>query len=164
MVFDLDPGEGTTLVECCEVALLIAELLGERGLRSFPKTSGSKGLHLYVPTAGEATWETVRQDAHQIAEQLERDHPALVLSTMRKALRAGKVFIDWSQNHPAKTTVVAYSLRARAEPTASTPVSWEEVARCAEVSDPELLIFTAPAVLDRVDRLGDLFAPLVQPR
>jgi bifunctional non-homologous end joining protein LigD len=164
MVFDLDPGEGTTLVECCRVAHLIADLLGERGLQSFPKTSGSKGLHLYVPTDEDATWETVRQDAHEIAERLERDHPKLVLSTMRRALRAGKVFIDWSQNHPAKTTVAAYSLRARPEPTASTPISWEEVTRCVEESDPGLLLFTAPAVLDRVDRLGDLFAPLVQRR
>ena len=160
MVFDLDPGEGTTLVECCRVALLIAELLDERGLDSFPKTSGSKGLHLYVPTAGGTTWDEVRQDGHQIAEQLERDHPELVLSTMRKALRAGKVFIDWSQNHPAKTTVAVYSLRARPEETVSTPISWDEVAKCAEDSDPELLVFTAAAVLDRVETLGDLFAPL----
>lgn len=159
MVFDLDPGEGTTVVECCEVALLIAELLEGRGLASFPKTSGSKGVHLYVPTVEGTTWEEVRSDAHQIAEQLSHDHPELVLSSMRKALRAGKVFIDWSQNHPAKTTVAAYSLRARPEQTVSTPISWEEVARCAEDSDPELLVFTAASVLDRVDELGDLFAP-----
>jgi bifunctional non-homologous end joining protein LigD len=163
MVFDLDPGEGTTVVECCQVALIITELLGARGLQPYPKTSGSKGLHLYVPVAEDATWETVRGDAHQIAEQLERDHPALVLSTMRKSLRAGKVFIDWSQNHPAKTTVAPYSLRARPEPTVSTPISWDEVARCADESDPGLLTFTAPVVLDRVDKLGDLFAPLDQP-
>jgi bifunctional non-homologous end joining protein LigD len=162
MVFDLDPGEGTTIVECSRVALLVADLLGARDLECFPKTSGSKGLQLYAPRA-RATWEMLREDSRGIAEQLEHDHPDLVVSVMRKELRRGKVLIDWSQNHPTKTTVAAYSLRARAEPTVSTPVTWEEVQRCADAGDRALLSFTAPEVLERVDQLGDLFAAVIAP-
>ena len=132
MVFDLDPGEGATIVECCQVARAIADLLETRNLESYAKTSGSKGLQLYVPVGNRSTWERVRRDAHQIATALERDRPDLVVSNMRKSLRGNKVLIDWSQNHPAKTTVAAYSLRARPDPTVSTPVTWEEVGRCAD--------------------------------
>ena len=160
MVFDLDPGDGASIVECCQVALAIAELLDASGLDSFAKTSGSKGLQLYVPVGNRATWERTRRDAHRIATQLEQDRPELVVSNMRKELRRNKVLIDWGQNHQAKTTIGAYSLRARAEPTVSTPVSWEEVDRCAHEAHPDLLRFTAPDVLDRVERLGDLFAPV----
>jgi bifunctional non-homologous end joining protein LigD len=124
------------------------------------KTSGSKGLQVYVPLAGRPTWDRVRKDAYEMATQLETDHPELVVSNMRKSLRPGKVLIDWSQNHPAKTTVAAYSLRARPEPTVSTPVTWDEVVACHEKGDPDLLRFTAEDVLARIDRHGDLFAAI----
>jgi bifunctional non-homologous end joining protein LigD len=158
MVFDLDPGEGSTIVECCVVARHIAERLSERSRQGVAKTSGSKGLQLYVPLKGRPTWDKVRTDAHQIASRLEDDHPGLVVSNMRKSLRRGKVLIDWSQNHPAKTTVAAYSLRGRPEPTVSTPVTWDEIAACQESGDPDLLRFTAADVLARVGEHGDLFA------
>jgi len=162
MVFDLDPGEGTTVVECCQVAVAIADLLGARSLEPLAKTSGSKGLQLYVPVGARATWPRIRGDAHGIATQLEQDRPHLVVSNMRRTLRRNKVLIDWSQNHPAKTTVAAYSLRARPEPTVSAPVTWDEVHRCADDADPGLLRFTASEVLARVEEMGDLFAPLGQ--
>jgi bifunctional non-homologous end joining protein LigD len=158
MVFDLDPGEGTSIVECCEVAEAIAEVLDEGRPGCRPKTSGSKGLQLYVPLTGRPTWEKVRARSQGIATRLEQERSDLVVSTMRKSLRTGKVLIDWSQNHPAKTTVAAYSLRARPEPTASTPVTWDEVDACARSGDPRTLRFTADQVLDRIDQLGDLFA------
>lgn len=158
MVFDLDPGEGTSIVECCTVARSIADALKSRRLECLPKTSGSKGLQLYVPLRGRPTWDKVREDAHQLAIQLERDDPGLVVSNMRKSLRRGKILIDWSQNHPAKTTVAAYSLRPGPVPTASTPVTWPEVEDCERRKDPDLLRFTAADVLERVDALGDLFA------
>jgi bifunctional non-homologous end joining protein LigD len=158
MVFDLDPGEGSTMVECCAVARHIAEMLAERSLDGVAKTSGSKGLQVYVGLGGRPTWDRVRRDAHLIATRLESDHPDLVVSNMRKSLRRGKVLVDWSQNHPAKTTVAAYSLRARPDPTVSTPVTWDEVVSCHEQGDPDLLRFTAADVLARVDEFGDLFA------
>jgi bifunctional non-homologous end joining protein LigD len=157
MVFDLDPGEGSSIVGCCKVGGYIADILKRQNLECRPKTSGSKGLQLYVPLGGRPTWQRVREDAHQIAIQLEHDHPDLVVSTMRRSLRRGKILIDWSQNHPAKTTVAAYSLRARPDPTVSTPVTWQEVAECEDQEDPDLLRFTSSDVLERVDILGDLF-------
>jgi bifunctional non-homologous end joining protein LigD len=160
MVFDLDPGEGTSIVECCEVALLIRATLDSRELEASPKTSGSKGLQLYVPLTGRPNWAGLRDEAHGLALQLEREHPDLIVSNMRKTLRRGKILIDWSQNHPAKTTVAAYSLRARPEPTASTPVTWDEVRQCKERADAGLLKFDAEQVLERVDRMGDLFAAI----
>ena len=158
MVFDLDPGEETSIVECCRVAGLVAELLedGREGCR--PKTSGSKGLQLYVPLAGRPTWEGVRDRSHDIARRLERDHPDLVVSTMRKSLRRQRVLIDWSQNHPAKTTVAVYSLRARPEPTVSTPVTWDEVDHCATTGVADGLRFLPDDVLGRIESHGDLFA------
>jgi bifunctional non-homologous end joining protein LigD len=158
MVFDLDPGDGTSIVECCLVGLSIVEVLKGQHLPCFPKTSGSKGLQLYTPLRGRPTWDKVRTDSHQIALQIEQELPDLVVSKMRKDLRRGKVLIDWSQNHPAKTTVAAYSLRARPYPTVSTPVTWQEVADCADRGSPDLLTFTVDEVLRRVDTLGDLFA------
>jgi bifunctional non-homologous end joining protein LigD len=158
MVFDLDPGEGTSIVECCTVGRAIADLLEERKQSCWPKTSGSKGLQLYAPLRGRPTWDKVREDAHQIATRLEQDLPQLVVSNMRKSLRKGRVLVDWSQNHPAKTTVAAYSVRARPDPTVSTPVTWDEVAECESGEDPDLLRFTTGDVLERVGRLGDLFA------
>jgi bifunctional non-homologous end joining protein LigD len=158
MVFDLDPGGGTSIVECCSVAGLVADLLDEGRAGCWPKTSGSKGLQLYVPLSGRPTWEKIRDRAHGIAVRLEQDRPDLVVSNMRKSLRTGKVLIDWSQNHPAKTTVAAYSLRAREEPTVSTPVTWDEVDACARSGDPADLRFTSDLVLERIEAHGDLFA------
>ena len=160
MVFDLDPGERATIVECCQVAALITERLAGQGHEAYAKTSGSKGLQLYVPLGRRAVWDKVREDAHDMARTLERSPPQLVVSNMKKSLRHGKVLIDWSQNHPAKTTVAVYSLRGLHGPTVSTPVTWEEVGRCAEERDPEALRFTFDDVMRRVADQGDLFAPV----
>ena len=130
MVFDLDPGRRRDHRRVLPCRHLVADCLDEGRSGCWPKTSGSKGLQLYVPLSGRPTWDKVRERAHGIAVQLEQDHPDLVVSNMRKSLRGGKVLIDWSQNHPAKTTVAAYSLRARDEPTVSTPVTWDEVDGC----------------------------------
>jgi bifunctional non-homologous end joining protein LigD len=160
MVFDLDPGEGTTIVECCRVAGMVTDLLEARGAEAFYKTSGSKGLQVYTALSKPRSWDALRTDAHEIAQALEKDHPELVVSNMRKALRRGKVLIDWSQNNPSKTTVAVYSVRGRPEPTASTPVSLKEVRSCATKGTPQSLRFTTDEVLRRVDKAGDLFADL----
>ncbi len=157
LVFDLDPGAPATIVECCEVALWLRDELAGDGLTAYPKTSGSKGLQLYAPVRTRSA-EHTSDYAKRLAEKLEREHRGLVVSRMAKNLRDGKVLIDWSQNNPKKTTVAPYSLRARPSPTVSTPVTWDEVERCAKPSD---LVFVADEVLDRVDDLGDLFAPLL---
>jgi bifunctional non-homologous end joining protein LigD len=151
LVFDLDPGAPATVVECCQVALWLREELAEGGYDAWPKTSGSKGMQLYVPVEpGEIdTWAYSRK----LAERLAKLYPGQVVATMAKAQRGGKVFIDWSQNRPAKTTVAPYSLRARPQPTVSTPVTWQEVEQCDHVED---LTFTADEVRARVDELGDL--------
>ncbi len=158
LVFDLDPGPGTTIVECSRVARWIAERLDRDTL--FAKTSGSKGLQLYTRVR-RTTWEQLSEQAHEIARAIERDHSSDVVSIMRKTLRDGKVFIDWSQNSSSKTTVCVYSLRARAEETVSTPVTWDEVDRCAKAGNPSKLRFEAKDVLRRVEKFGDLMAPLV---
>ncbi len=158
MVFDLDPGPGTTIVECCRVARWVGERLGRETL--FAKTSGSKGLQLYT-RAARTTWEELTEGAHSIARTIEREHSSDVVSVMRKDLRDGKVLIDWSQNNASKTTVAAYSLRARSEPTVSTPVTWREIDRCAKSGESHALRFEADDVLRRVEKDGDLLAPLV---
>ena len=155
MVFDLDPGPPATIVECCEVAQHVRALLADDGLTAYPKTSGSKGLQLYVPLDEKVAWEDVHGYARKVAQQLEKDHPKLVVWNMKKELRTGKVLVDWSQNNAAKTTVAVYSLRARPMPTVSTPVTWDEVESCDR---PEDLRFTSADVLDRVEEHGDLFA------
>jgi len=160
MVFDLDPGEGASIVECCVVAGYITDELEQAGMLSFAKTSGSKGLQLYAAAGARSTWDGVRSHAHDIARKLESDHRDLVVSNMRKSLRQGRVLIDWSQNHPAKTTVAVYSVRARPRPTVSTPVTAEEVERCARQKKAHLLTFETSDVLRRVEEHGDLFAPL----
>lgn len=160
MVFDLDPGPGTTIVECCAVAGYVAKELEAAGLESFAKTSGSKGLQLYAAVRPRTTWDGLREDAHEIARKLESEHRDLIVSNMRRSLRENRVLIDWSQNHVAKTTVGVYSVRAMPEPTVSTPVTHDEVRRCATKKDPALLRFTTDAVLRRVDKSGDLFASL----
>jgi len=145
LVFDLDPGPPATVVQCCKVALLLRPLLADLGLSPVAKTSGGKGLQLYAAVSG-MTSEQTSDLAKKLAEQLENDHPALVVSRMTRALRPRKVLIDWSQNNAAKTTVAPYSLRARPQPTVSTPVSWDEVSDCRRAAD---LVFTAEDVLGR---------------
>jgi bifunctional non-homologous end joining protein LigD len=158
LVFDLDPGPPATVVQCCKVALLLRPLLADLGLSPVAKTSGGKGLQLYAAVSG-MTSEQTSDLAKKLAEQLENDHPALVVSRMTRALRPRKVLIDWSQNNAAKTTVAPYSLRARPQPTVSTPVSWDEVSDCRRAAD---LVFTAEDVLERVERSGDLLAGILQ--
>jgi bifunctional non-homologous end joining protein LigD len=156
LVFDLDPGLPATVVECCAVAELVRVELERDGLSVFVKTSGSKGMQLYAAVEVSSP-ERTSVYAKALAQRLAREHPGLVVSTMAKAARPGKVLIDWSQNNPAKTTVAPYSLRARSLPSVSTPVSWGEVRACER---PEDLVFTAADVLERVTHGGDLFAEL----
>jgi bifunctional non-homologous end joining protein LigD len=158
MVFDLDPGDGATMVECCQVAEVLRGILSERNLEVRVKTSGQKGLQLYAFLSGRPTWEKSRTEAHQIAESVERQYPELVTSNMRKTLRHNRVLIDWSQNHPAKTTIGAYSVRGRPRPTVSTPVTWQEIHQCVKSADASTMEFTTADVLARIDERGDLFA------
>lgn len=163
LVFDLDPGPPATVVECCRVALRLRDLLGQLGLDCVAKTSGNKGLQVYVPLNTATTYEGGTKDfALAVAQLFEKRHPGEVVAAMNKDVRAGKVFIDWSQNDRHKTTVAVYSLRARERPTVSTPVTWDEVAATAEAGDPTLLVFEADAVVRRLADLGDLFAPVNQ--
>jgi bifunctional non-homologous end joining protein LigD len=158
LVFDLDPGAPATVVECCRVAEALRPLLESRGLRPLAKTSGGKGLQLYAAISG-LTVGQAEDQARSFAQEMERQHPGLVVSRMTRTLREGKVLIDWSQNNGSKTTIAPYSLRARTHPTVSTPVSWEEVAACQH---PDDLFFTAPDVLARAAETGDLFASLLK--
>jgi bifunctional non-homologous end joining protein LigD len=162
LAFDLDPGLPATIVDCCEVALLLRALLEHLHLESFPKTSGAKGLQLYVPLNAPVSYDETKLFARKLAELLERERPDLVVSSMKKSLRAGKVLVDWSQNDEHKTTVAVYSLRAQPRPTVSTPVSWDEVERAARKQDPQLLVFDAAQALTRVEKHGDLFAPVLE--
>ena len=160
LVFDLDPGVPATIVECCAVALALRPMLKADGLDPLAKTSGGKGMQLYARIDG-LTAAQASDLARGYAERLERDQPGQVTSRMTKALRPGKIFIDWSQNNGKKTTVAPYSLRARAHPTVSTPVTWAEVAACTETAD---LFFTADELPARIEEFGDLFAPLLPGR
>jgi bifunctional non-homologous end joining protein LigD len=160
LVFDLDPGPPAGIVECCEVGLVLRGLFEQVGLQSFAKTSGSKGLQVYVPLSTATSYKQTKPLARRIAELLEQRMPELVVSRMTKRLRPGKVLVDWSQNDAHKTTVTVYSVRARERPTVSTPVSWDEVARCWESGDEQLLTFEVDQVLERVEAQGDLFAPV----
>jgi bifunctional non-homologous end joining protein LigD len=158
MAFDLDPGPGSGLPECCEVAFLLRDALTQLGLESFAKTSGSKGIQVYVPLNNEEVDydHGTKRLSHALARHLEAQHPKLIVSQQKKELRKGKVLIDWSQNDEHKTTVGVYSLRARERPTVSTPLAWEEL------EQPEALVFEAADVLKRVERHGDLFAPVAE--
>lgn len=158
LVFDLDPGEDRTVVDCCAVALLLRERMRADGIESWAKTSGSKGLHLYAPLTG-ASPEQAAAYAKALAKELEADHPDQVVSRMTKNLRTEKIFIDWSQNSAKKTTAAPYTVRARATPTVSTPVSWDEIEEC---DDPGRLSFTIADIPDRVADHGDLLAPLLE--
>ena len=162
LAFDLDPGEPADILDCCRVAFRLRDLFAGFELECFPKTSGSKGLQVYLPLNGEVTYERTKPFAQAVAQALERAEPKRVVSRMAKKLRRGKVFVDWSQNDQHKTTVAVYSLRARERPTASTPLEWEEVEDAAEREDPKALSFEASEVLERVEDRGDLFAPVLE--
>jgi bifunctional non-homologous end joining protein LigD len=170
LAFDLDPGAPANVVDCCRIALRLRDLFEHFGLQSFPKTSGSKGLQVYAPLNDDAvTYEAEGEDgrgtkplARAIAQLLEKQTPDEVVSKMKKVERKGKVFVDWSQNHRRKTTVAVYSLRARERPTVSTPVSWEEVEHAVKREDAGSLVFEAKDVLKRIEKDGDLFAPVLK--
>jgi len=161
IVFDLDPGPGCDVLTCGRVAVMLREALDHFGLQAWVKTSGSKGLQMYVPLNSAVTYEDTRPFSLAIAQVLERRHPDLIVTTQDRSARPQKVLIDWSQNTHFKTTVSVYSMRARPRPTASTPVSWDEVEAAMKAEDPEMLVFEAPQVLKRVEELGDLMAPLL---
>lgn len=163
LVFDLDPGEPANIVECCQVGVWLKHLFDEMKLESFAKTSGSKGLQVYVPlNSKRETYEDTKSFALALAQLLQEAHPELVVSDMKKSLRVGKVLVDWSQNDQHKTTVSVYSLRAKERPTVSTPVTWEEVEQCLNKKDPKLLVFETADVLRRCEKQGDLFASLLK--
>ncbi len=162
LVFDLDPGEPANIVQCCDVGVRVRGIFDRLGLKSFAKTSGSKGLQVYVPVNTPVTYDETKGFAHALARVLEKAYPELILSEMKKALRVGKVFVDWSQNDDYKTTVCVYSLRAKDAPTVSTPVTWEEVERCLKEKDPSLLVFESDKVIARVQEVGDLFEPVLK--
>src|SRR5947199_7102920 len=160
MVFDLDPGAPADIVQCCQVGLWLRDLLGKMKLKSFAKTSGSKGLQVYVPLNTPVTFDQTKDLSRALAQLLEREHPDKVTSNMSKALRKNKIFVDWSQNDEHKTTVCVYSLRAKDEPTVSTPVTWDEVENCLKKKKPDLLKFRCEKTVERVKKNGDLFAPV----
>jgi bifunctional non-homologous end joining protein LigD len=161
LAFDLDPGPPADIVLCCQVGLWLKELFEKLKLKSFAKTSGSKGLQVFVPLNRPVNYEQTKAFAHAVAESLEREFPKIVVSRMQKNLRVGKILVDWSQNDPHKTTVCVYSLRAKDHPTVSTPVTWEEVVRALKKKSAQLLTFEAADVLKRVKNHGDLFAPVL---
>jgi bifunctional non-homologous end joining protein LigD len=160
MVFDLDPGAPADIVQCCQVGIWLRDLLGEMKLKSFAKTSGSKGLQVYCPLNTPATFDQTKDLSRALAQHLERQHPNLVTSNMSKALRKGKIFVDWSQNDEHKTTICVYSLRAKEQPTVSTPVTWNEVESALKKKNAKLLTFTSDQVLKRIEKTGDLFDPV----
>lgn len=160
MVFDLDPGAPADIVQCCQVGLWLRDILQGLKLKSWAKTSGSKGLQVYVPLNTPVTYDQTKALSHDLAEYLEREHPKLIVSKMSKALRKGKIFVDWSQNDEHKTTICVYSLRAKEQPTVSTPVTWEEVEECARKKKAQLLVFRCEQTVARVEKMGDLFEPI----
>lgn len=163
MVFDLDPGAPADIVLCCRIGPRVRALLARAGLDCFPKTSGSKGLQIYVPfNAPKLTYDQTKSFARGLAEFFERTYPAEVVSSMKKSIRHGKVLVDWSQNDEHKTTICAYSLRAKDQPTVSTPVTWPEVEQAAKSGRGDALVFTSEDVLRRVGERGDLFAPVLE--
>ncbi len=165
IVFDLDPGPPANIVQCAQVGLWVREIFDHFRLRSFPKTSGSKGLQIYVPLNSgtlptRTSYDETKSFAHAVARLLEQEHPGLVVSDMKKAVRTNKVFVDWSQNDEHKTTISVYSLRAREHPTVSTPVTWDEVEQALKKKDAARLVFEAKDVLARMEKMGDLFEPV----
>jgi bifunctional non-homologous end joining protein LigD len=162
MVFDLDPGDPAAILDCAQVGIALRDLFRNLGLDCYPKTSGSKGLQVYVPLNTPVTYDDTKPFAHAIAMLLEKQLPDLVVSSMKKSIRKGKVFVDWSQNDDHKTTACVYSLRARERPLVSTPVRWKEVEEAFNSEDDTLLAFEAETVLERVEKDGDLFAPVLE--
>jgi bifunctional non-homologous end joining protein LigD len=162
MVFDLDPGAPAAILECAQIGTELRDLFADLGLDCYPKTSGSKGLQVYVPLNTPVTYETTKPFAHAIAMHLEQKLPKLVVSTQKKSLRKGKVLVDWSQNDDHKTTICVYSLRARERPTVSTPVTWDEVEAALKKKNADALVFDSDAVLKRFDKHGDLFEPVLK--
>jgi bifunctional non-homologous end joining protein LigD len=160
MVFDLDPGAPANIVQCCQVGIWLRDLLAKMRLKSWAKTSGSKGLQVYVPLNSAASYDVTKGLSRSLAQHLEHEHPDLVTSNMSKAMRKDKVFVDWSQNDEHKTTISVYSLRAKEEPTVSTPVTWNEVENCFKKKNAEVLKFRCDQVLTRVEKMGDLFDPI----
>jgi len=162
LAFDLDPGEPADIVDCCRAALWVRDVLEAVGLAGFPKTSGSKGMQVYVPlNTPSATHEGASEFALAVGQLLTRQHPDRILVDMTRSRRPGKVFVDWSQNNAHKTTIGVYSLRARSRPTVSTPLSWDEVEDATQHRDADRLAFETADVLARVDEHGDLFAPVL---
>ena len=164
IVFDLDPGPPANIVQCSQVALWVRAIFDHFGLQSFPKTSGSKGMQIYVPLNTGTSYDQTKSFARAIARLLEQEHPEMVVSDMKKAIRTNKVFVDWSQNDQHKTTIAVYSLRARERPTVSTPVTWDEVEQVLKKKDAERSVFEAADVLKRVEKFGDLFEPVLKLR
>src|SRR5947207_2415848 len=162
MVFDLDPGAPADIVQCCQVGLWLRGLLTRMKFKSFAKTSGSKGLQIYVPLNTAVTFDQTKDLSRALAQLLEHAHGNVVTSNMSKAVRKGKVFVDWSQNDEHKTTICVYSLRAKEEPTVSTPVTWDEVANCLRKKKADLVKFRSDKTLARVEKMGDLFEPVEQ--
>ena len=160
LVFDLDPGEGVGLTECAQVAVWLRQAVADDGLEAVPKTSGAKGLQLYARAPADGSFGETAQYAHHVAQAVEREHRAHVVSNMRKDLRRGHVLIDWSQNNPAKTTVAPYSVRLRERPTVSCPLTWEEVEELGEGGDEGAVQFLPLEMLERVEAVGDLLASL----
>ena len=160
MVFDLDPGPPADIVQCCQVGVWLRDLLSKMKLKSWAKTSGSKGLQVYVPLNTPVTYDDTKTLSRALAQYLEREHSDHVTSNMSKAVRKRKVFVDWSQNDEHKTTICVYSLRAKEEPTVSTPVSWGEVENCLKKKRADLLRFRSDQTLARVEKQGDLFEPV----
>jgi len=163
VVFDLDPGDGADILKSCEVAFLLKDLLDRLALKSFVKVSGSKGIHLHVPLNTNVTYEATQPFAKSLAQLLENEHPALVVSEMPKAKRKGKVFVDWSQNSEHKSTVAVYSLRAKAKrPFVAMPVSWDELSKALKQKNAAALFFEPDVALKRAQKTGDLFAPVLE--
>jgi len=161
LAFDLDPGAPADIVQCCQVGLWLKEIFDAFDLESFPKTSGSKGLQVYVPLNTAVTYEKTKAFAHALALLLEKRHPEMVVSRMQKVLRKGKVLVDWSQNDDKKTTINVYSLRAKERPTVSTPVTWKEVTATVKKKQAEAMSFDSEEVLRRAKKYGDLFEPVL---
>jgi bifunctional non-homologous end joining protein LigD len=161
IAFDFDPGPDITVVDCARLALRLRDMLSDFGLKAFPKTSGGKGFHVYAPLNASFTFEQTKHFAKSVAMTFAKDDPNHVTADMSKAKRGGRIFIDWSQNDRHKTTVCVYSIRARETPSVSTPLAWEEVEDAVKANRDAAMKFDAPAVLKRVEKLGDLFKPVL---
>jgi len=163
LAFDLDPGPPADIVDCSRVAVRLRDLLAQFDLDCFAKTSGSKGMQLYVPLNTKVTYEDTRPFAQAIAQIVAKQTPDTVLAKMgKKTDRSGKVLIDWYQNNERKTTIAVYSLRARERPTCSTPITWDEVEQAADSGNGSHLVFETTDVLKRIEKHGDLFAPVLE--